>query len=442
MSQRERLAPAVLAALLAGACSVATPSPAARVSPDPTRHVLSNGVRVIVQEFAESQVVAAELWVAAGSRDEPVPGSGLAHYLEHMLFRGTATRPAGMVRRQVEAAGGRMNAGTSVDYTYYRLVLPAGGLARSVDLLADIGVNATLEPGAFGLERQVVLEERRRSRDDPRRDLLGRLQAMLFAHHPYGPPVVGTPEAIRAVDREAVLGFYRRHYVPEAFTLVVVGPVGARETVEAAERSFGRIPRSGFRRLAPPTPRPPERVERQETPRAGTHAYLGLAWLGPRLDHADTPAVDLAVALLGQLRSSRLVESLQDRLGVAHWVRAGYSALEGGGMITVIAQVEPGRVEQAEAEVVRQVRRLGEEGLSRAELRRARTAAEARHAFAAETAEGRAHAYGRAETIWRLSDELAYVDRLRSLTTEQVRLAARRYLDPTRYDRVALVPAR
>lgn len=443
MPRLARSAPALLVLLLAGACSVSSVvKPGSPPTPEgsaPILRTLTNGVRVLVQEFDASEVVALQLWVRVGGRDEAPTELGLAHYLEHMLFKGTVLRPGGFVEREVEGAGGRINAGTSLDYTYYHAVLPSARAVAGIELLADIGVSSSLDSAALDLEKRVVLEEMRLSQDSPRRLMFRQLYEALFDSHPYGRPVIGTPEIVRGLTRETLVAFYRRHYVPESFVLVVVGPVKTAEILAVAERTFGRMPRSGRERLpaAPPAVLHPRHLDVE---RAGAQAYLGLGWLGPKLDHADTPVVDLLVAILGQSRSSRLTQGLRERLGLVSSIDTTYSALEAAGAISVIAQLDPANLARAEAEILGEVRRLRERGVSPAELRRVVTAAEAGHAFGTETAEGRARAWGRAETVWRLDEELAYVDRLRSVTPEQVRAAARRYLDPERYSRLAFVP--
>jgi len=405
----------------------------------PMRHVLPNGVRVIIQEFRSSEVVAVQLWVRAGARDETASELGLAHYLEHMLFKGTTIRARGFTDREVEGVGGRVNAGTSFDYTFYHAVLPKSRAVPTIEMLADISVNSVLDETELDLEKKVVLEEMRFTEDSPQRYLSRQLYNVVFSGHPYGRAVIGTPEIIQALTRDTLLSFYRRYYVPESFTLVVVGPVDPAEALRAAERSLGRLPRSGFQRLPAPTPASvaPKKLD---MPRPGALAYLGLGWLGPKLDHADTPAVDLLVSILGQSRSSRLPQLLRERLGLVNSVRSDYAELEAAGAITVTAQLEPANLARAEAEVMREVQRVREQGVTEAELRRAITLAEAEHAFQSETAEGRARLYGRAETVWRLAEELAYIDRVRTVTAEQVRLVARRYLDPERYGRVAFNP--
>jgi zinc protease len=405
----------------------------------PGRHVLPNGVRVVIQEHRSSEVVALQLWVKAGGRDETASERGLAHYLEHMLFKGTASRPRGFIESEVEGVGGRMNAGTSLDYTYYHMVLPAPRAGAGIATLADISVNATLDAQAVENEKRVVLEEMRFGEDNPPRFLLRQLYGAAFPDHPYGRPVIGATDVIQQLTREQLLAFYRRYYVPEAFTLVVVGAVRREEVLTAATQAFGRLPRIPSPRLPVPAP-VSGREGRIEITRPVSHAYLALGWLAPRIDHADTPAVDLVVSILGQSRGSRLAQTLRERLGIVNSISSGYSALEGAGLVTVMAQLDQRNVGRAEAALLSEVERLRTHGVTEAERRRAVTAAEARRAFLTETAEGRAWALGQAETVWRIEDELAYVDRLRSVTPEQLRAVARRYFDPNRYARVVFLP--
>jgi zinc protease len=440
MPQVVRTCLAILVIVTWGGCSTSRPSPrVAAVASGPTRHILPNGIPVIIQEHRASDVVALQLWVRAGGRDEAAPELGLAHYLEHMLFKGTATRPAGFIERDVEGVGGRMNAGTSWDYTFYHTVLPARRMVSGIEMLADVGVNASLEEGLLEAEKQVVLEEMRLNEDNPRRFLVRQLFATAFEGHPYGRPVIGRAELITALSRDTLVSFYRRHYVPEMFTLVVVGAVNPDEVLRVARATLGTLPRGGARRL--PTPPPPAaRSARVETVRPGGQAHLGLAWQAPRLDHGDTPALDLLMSILGRTKASRLVASLRERQGLVSSINSSLSAMEGAGLVMVTAQLEREQIPRAEAEILSEIRRVRESGVTAIELRRAITAAEVDHEFSRETVEDRARAYGQAETIWRLEEELIYVDRIRSVTAAQVQAVARRYLDPERYTRVAVVP--
>ncbi len=441
MVRPTRISVALLAVVLVSGCGTGRQTASEEPRAGPIRHVLPNGVRIIVEQRRASDVVALQLWIQAGGRDEASSEVGLAHYLEHMLLKGTTTRPSGFIDREVEGAGGRMNAGTSLDYTYYHLLLPTRRALAGVEMLADVSVNATLDEVQLDREKRVVLEEMRLSEDTPMRFLTRQLFETVFEGHPYGRPVIGRAEQIRALTREQLLVFYRQHYVPESFTLVVVGAMAPGEVLDGATRAFGRLPRVGVSRLPipPVTSGPPRRLERQQS---GTHAYLGLAWLAPRIDHADTPAVDLLASVMGQSRSSRLTRTLRDRLGLVNSISASYTALEGAGVVSINAQLDPGNLERAQAEIAAEAQRLRRDGITPGELERAITTAEARREFQMETAEGRAYSLGHAESIWRIDEELAYVDRLRSVTLDQVRAAAQRYLDPDRAARVVLAPAR
>jgi zinc protease len=406
---------------------------------NPVRYILPNGIPVIIQEHRAADVAALQLWVRAGARDEAQDELGLAHYLEHMLFKGTATRPPGFVEREVEAVGGRINAGTSWDYTFYHTVVPARNAAGAIEMLADVAVNASLEERLLEAEKQVVLEEMRLNEDNPRRFLVQQLFASAFEGHPYGRPVIGTSDLVRGLSRETLVGFYRRHYAPELFALVVVGAVKPEEVLRVARRTLGVLPRTGAGRLPPALPPGPRRV-RSETTRPGTQAYLGMAWVAPRLDHADTPALDLLMSILGRTKASRLVASLRERQGLVSSIASSLNAMEGVGLVMITAQLEPEQLARAEAEILAEIQRVRDNGVTAIELKRAITAAEVDHEFSTETAEGRARSWGQAETIWRLEEEILYLERVRTVTAAQIQSVARRYLDPERYVRVALLP--
>src|SRR5437762_10407625 len=201
---RNRIATFALFVLFLAGCATVQPALSTTASTGPTRDVLPNGLVLITQEHRAADVVALQLWVRVGGRDENASELGLSHYLEHMLFKGTPTRPAGFVDREVEGVGGRINAGTSWDYTFYHTVLPARQAAAGIEMLADVGVNATLEAGLLEAEKQVVLEEMRLNEDNPRRFLVRELFSSAFEGHPYGRPVIGTSDVITALSRETL----------------------------------------------------------------------------------------------------------------------------------------------------------------------------------------------------------------------------------------------
>ncbi len=358
-----------------------------RPSPLPplSREVLPNGFRLIIQEHYSSKTVALQLWVGVGGRDEAPSERGFSHFAEHMLFKGTETLGAGFVDREVEGVGGRTNAGTSLDYTYYYMLLPSPRAARGIEVLADMAFNSRFDPEELGREREVVFEEVRLGEDNPRSFLGRRLYENAFTGYPYGFPVLGDPAALRAATRESLRAYYKRHYVPENMTLVVAGPVDAGEIRGVVARAFGGVPSTGY------------------------------------------------------ARTSRLNQALRERGKLVSTISAGYGPLQGGGVVTVIAQLEPKDIDAAESKALREIRRIRENGVTDEELERAVTAFEAERVFGRETVEGLALAYGRAETVWSLAGDREYLDRLRSVSTREVQAAALRYLTDD-YVRLALMP--
>jgi zinc protease len=433
----------VLAALVAG-CSAAADPAASTVKPataaGPTREVLPNGVVLIVQEHRASEVVALQLWLRVGGRDEAPDELGLTHYLEHMLFKGTPTRPPGSIDTLIEGLGGQSNAFTSYDYTHFDVVLPAAQLRAGVDLLADIAVNASFDQGELDAERKVVLEEMRLTEDNPDRYLVRRVYELAYRPHPYGRPILGTPELISALTRSRLAAYYKKYYVPKHMVLVVVGAVRADDARRAALETFGRLREEGPPRPAVPPAPPLDRERRVDVPRPEQQAYLGLAWRTAATNEPDVYAVDLLTYILGDGPSSRLNQQLRERDRLVYTIESGYGAWEKAGVVTVTARLDRQNADRAERSILDVIRRVREEGVTEAERERAIITAESNYAFDIETAEGLAKTYGQAETTWTLENELAYLSRLRRITAAEIQAVARKYFGDDNYARVRFVP--
>jgi len=420
-------------------CMTAPPAPGSRGLPAPIREVLPNGMRLIIQEHRAATTVAIHLWTGVGGRDEAVGERGFSHFAEHMLFKGTDTRPRGFVESDVEAVGGRTNAGTSNDYTFYYLLLPATRTVPGISLIADMVLNSAFDPTELTRERDVVFEEVRLNEDNPRSSLGRQLYSLLFQGHPYGRPVLGDAGDLRGATQATLRGYYKRHYVPENMALVVVGPVNAAEVRAAAVAAFGAIPRAGYTRPALPAPVPLDGVRARSAERPERQTRLGLAWLAPPLGHPDMAAVDVLSHILGGSRSSRLNQALREKARLVSGINGWYGALQGAGAVGVTAQLESGDHEAVERGILAEIRRIQAGGVTPEELARSITASEAQREFSRETVEGLALAYGRAEITWSLEAERGYLDRVRAVTGAQVQEAARRYLTDS-YARLAFVP--
>src|SRR6266849_2235128 len=332
--------------LLASGCAAAGAYSATSAGPPkPIREVLPNGVVLIVQEHRASDVVAVQLWMRMGGRDEAPDELGLAHYIEHMIFKGTRTRPPGSIDRMIEGFGGTSNAFTSYDTTHYDFVVPVRHLRATVELLADLAVNASFPPDELESEKKVVFEEMNLVEDDPDKFLLRRLYEVSYSPHPYGRPLLGEREFIQKLTRPGLAQFYHKHFVPKNMVLVVVGAVEPARVRLLADATFGRIA------AAPPAPRAApavpalDRTRRADVARAEKQAYLGLAWRTAPTGNEDLYAVDLLTYILGDSPSSRLNQTVREQLRLVANIEAGYGAFEQSGLVTVTARLEPADLE-------------------------------------------------------------------------------------------------
>jgi zinc protease len=425
-----------------GASSAARARPAAG-PPAPAREVLPNGVVLIAQNHRAADVVAVQLWVRVGGRDERPEELGLSHYMEHMLFKGTPTRPPGSIDRLIEGLGGTSNAFTSYDFVHYDVVVPAAHVRSALEILADIAVNAAFVPAELEAEKKVVFEEMNLLEDDPEKFLARRLSEVAYRGHPYGRSILGSRELVQTLTRERLNAYYTKHYVPGNMTVVVVGPVTPAEVRPLAVATFGRLAASPPARPATVAVPPLAGGRREDVRRPEQQAYLGLAWQAAAtgVASADIPAVDLLTYILGDGPSSRLNQTVREDRRLVHAIEATYVTRELSGLVSVTARLDPGNLDAAEAAILDVVRRVRAEGVSEAERQRALVTAESFYAFDIETAEGLARTYGQADTTWTLDDELRYLARLREVTAAQIQAAARKYLADDNVARVRLLPA-
>jgi zinc protease len=445
MTTRHVAAALSLLTFLLGGCAgtkggAVAPTAAQDELAPPVRQVLPNGLRLIVQDHRAAEIVALYLWVGVGVRFEKPDELGYSHFMEHMLFKGTDKWGPGYLDRAVEGVGGRSNAVTSFDYTTFYLILPTSSLETGIQLLADMAFRSIFAPDEIGREREVIFEEARIETDTAKTAIIRQLYALVFDGNPYGRPVLGTPSTMNAANQDRLLAYYKHYYVPDNMALVVVGPVQPPAVRAMVDRVFGRMPSAGLKSAGAPAPAPLAQVVSRTVERPEQQAGLAMGWQAPRSDDSNGDAVDLLTTILAGTESSRLAKRLRDDEQLVSNVTMSYSALMGGGIVTLRAELEAKDVEKAERSILEEITKIQERGPTEEERQLAVTKFEAQHAFDTETSEGLAYAYGIAEMTWTLDAELGYVDRLRQVTREQIRDAARRYLTSSHYARLVFVP--
>lgn len=411
---------------------------------------LANGLQIVVAPDHRAPVVTHMVWYRNGSGDDPAGKSGIAHFLEHLMFKGTAKWPAGEFSKIVASYGGQENAFTSYDYTAYFQRVPKEHLRAMMDYEADRMTGLAFDESVVAPERDVVLEERRMRVDaDPAAQLGEEFSSALYAHHPYGLPIIGWEHEIEELSRDDAFAYYQRFYTPENAILVVAGDVEPQEVLALAQQTYGVIPARGEaprrKRPAEPEPRAARRVVLSD-PRVQQpslrRAWLAPTYVSPQRDEAF--ALELAAEILGGGTTSRLYR----KLCVEQELAAGAGAYFMGSMVDRSAfqlsvSPRPGvDLGTLEAGLDAALAAFIAEGPTELELARARTRLVAETVFARDSQSSLARIFGSALAVGEsVEDVLLWPQRVEAVTREQVTEAVRRYLKPDRSVTGLLLPA-
>jgi len=424
---------------------------------DVIQFTLDNGMTVIVKPDRRAPTAVHMLWLRVGSMDEVDGTSGVAHVLEHMMFKGSPTVPPGEFSRRVAALGGRENAFTARDFTGYYQQIPAQRLEDVMRLEADRFRHNQWDDAEFLKEIEVVKEERRsRTDDNPRARLFETMSAVAFKASPYRRPIVGWMNDLEAMTPADVRDFYQRWYVPGNAALVVAGDVDAGQVRQWAQQYYGGAPARAAPTRKPRIEPPQAGVRRIDVKAPAEQAYVALSFRVPSLTTAglsaataqpaddDALALTVLAAVLDGYRGARLDRALtQGNDRVADRAGAG-NGLWGRGpqLFTLDGVPAPGKTaEQVEAALREQVARVAREGISDAELGRVKTQWVASEVYRLDSVFNQARALG---TYWALGLPVdagqRLVERLRTVTAEQVRSVAARYFNDDQLTAAILRP--
>ena len=336
-----------------------------------TRTVLPGGLRVITEQVPGVRSAAVGMWVGVGSRDESPGVAGAAHFLEHLLFKGTRKRTAAQIAEEVDAVGGELNAFTAKEQTCYYVHALDDDLPLAVDLIADVVFFATMAQHDIELERGVVLEEIAMRDDDPEDLLHEAFCTALLGDHPLGRSVLGTEESVAGLSRAALRGFHRRRYQPHRMVLAVAGNVSHRHVLRLARKALGdrltgdrapMAPRAGVLR---PT-RPGLELRTDDTEQA--HLMVGVRGLSRHDERRFTLGV--LNAALGGGMSSRLFQEIRERRGLAYQVYSAVGSYADTGMLSIYAGVQPNRLGEVTGVLRTVLADVAANGLTDAEVAR------------------------------------------------------------------------
>ena len=418
-----------LVALLLGLISLAAQA-------DIVDTTLPNGLRVIVKEDHRAPVMVSQVWYRAGSIDEFNGTTGVAHVLEHMMFKGTKTVPAGEFSKRIAAAGGRENAFTSRDYTAYFQQMHKDKLELSMQLEADRMANLVIDEPTFAKEIQVVMEERRmRTDDNPPAVLYERLMATAYQAHPYQRPIIGWMNDLEQMSAQDARDWYARWYTPNNATLVVAGDVNAEAVIALATKYFGPLKPHALPARKPQIEPAQIGIKRLVVKAPAKVPYLVMAYQAPAIRDWQRDWVPYALQILGGVLSgndsARLQKSLVKEQRIAVNADAGYDAVaRGPSMFMIDATPSQGKtVAQLEKALRVEIERVKHKGVSQAELNRVKSQIIAADVFQRDALFYQAMQLGEYVTSGLPPEALeGRVAKLRAVTPAQVQEVARTFL--------------
>jgi zinc protease len=432
--------------VLAVAVACVLPAPAHAAAPYAERvreRILPNGLKIILLEDHKAPVATFQVWYRAGSRNEQLGKTGLAHLLEHLMFKGTEKVGPEEYSKIIQRNGGNENAFTTNDSTTYFATLASDRLGVVVDLEADRMHNLTFDEAQFTPEHKVVMEERRlRTDNNPVSALFEQVSSVAYSAHPYEWPVIGWMNDLRQLTREDALAWYRTYYAPCNAFVVCVGDFSSDELLARIERAFGPIPST------PPPPgvraiEPVQQGERRAVlQRTAELPFVVLAHHVPNLHSADSAALEVLGAILAGGKSARLHQHLVYEQRLAREVGANYDLTSvDPGLFYVFAQPLPGKAPaQLEKQLVAEIQRLQHQPVGARELAKAKNGLEADTVVAQDSLFYQAMLLAQYELLgdWRRIDD--YLPSIRSVGADDVRRVAAAYLTASNRTVVTLEP--
>lgn len=415
----------------------------------PTLRQLPNGLTIVAEQMPVD-AVNLNLWLNVGSAVEPDPINGMAHFLEHMVFKGTPLLASGEFERLIEERGAVTNAATSQEYTHYYITTAPKDFAELAPLQLDVVLNPSIADDAFERERLVVLEEIRRSEDNPSRRTYARAIEVCFEQLPYRRPVLGPASVIEQLIAQQMRDFHAQWYQPQFMTAAVVGNLPADELIEIVTEGFDGVYRTPGHAQSPVSkshdllPESPfaEIVRQEYEDSRLQQARLVMVWRVPGMQQLEeTYALDVLSAILGQGRMSRLFRDLREDRQLVTSI--GVSNMTQGlqGIFYIGARLPVENVAEVESAIAQHIRTVREEWVAESDLARIRTQVANRFVFGNERPSDRANLYGYYYSqLGDLEPAFHYPTRIQSVEAADVQAAARRYLSPDAYGIVIVRP--
>jgi zinc protease len=404
-----------------------TPLTAEELAPHLHKATLDNGLTVLVRETPGTRVATVQIWVKAGSVYENAEEAGITHFIEHMIFKGTETRGPGELAGAIERVGGRINAYTSYENTVYHATLSAAHWDMALEVLAEAVMHSVFDPVEVEREIKVVLEEVAMRYDRPNIMMFQELMAAAYNRHPYRLPVIGNEETIRGFTRDKILAYMENHYYPRNMMVVVAGDVAGPEVIARTAEIMGNM--AAADRQADSLPMEPVQDEARFFALEAEIMQPQMAIAIPisKFKDPDTPVLDVLSEIAGRGETSRLYRKLRDEKQLVYGINAMAFTPKDPGIFKISAVLDGGNMLQAFEAALAELFRFKHFSVTDEELKRAKRRLESEFVFNLERVEGQARVLGSFEMMTGDPREERYLDKIRAVTAEEVKSAARKY---------------
>lgn len=389
---------------------------------------LDNGQTVVVQEVKNNPIVTIDTWIKTGSIDEEDSNNGVAHFLEHLFFKGTKTHEPGEFDKILETKGAITNAATSKDFTHYYITIPSKDFDLAMDLHGDMILHPLIPRKEMEKERKVVLEEISKDLNSPTKIMQDNLNSMLYTTHPYKRKVIGRSDVIETITRDQVLSFYNKNYSPSNMVTVIIGDVDANHAIEKTKEAFNaeykKQTKTIYTKEAPLT-KQQKKVEYLDT----ESGYMVIGFRGTPIDDKDSYALDVLATILGDGRSSVLNQVLKEKKRIAFSVDAGNSTFRDDGIFYISANYEPSKCKIVQDTIFNEIEKIQKNGVTDDQLKLAKNIIERSTYYSRESITNIATEIG---YTMALTNDIkfydTYLDNIKSVSKEDVKKVAEKYL--------------
>ncbi len=392
---------------------------------------LKNGHTVVIKEVQTNPIVTIDTWVKTGSVNETAQNNGVAHFLEHLFFKGTKNHKQGEFEKILEGKGGVFNAATSKDFTHFYVTIASQYFNDALDLHADMLLNPSIPPAELKRERKVVIEEIGRSEDNPQRTVFNNLNTTLFKQHPYKQTVLGTRDVVANIKRESIFDFYHKWYRPSNMVTVIVGDVDAEKILPLVTQEFkgsyttAKAVKSKYKK-EPFINKKTEVIEKGDYNTA--YMIVGFKCVDIK-GKKDSQALDLAGLILGDGRSSRLYQEIKEQKQLADSIDSGHYSLRDDSIFYVSSSFEPKNEQRLKKEIIAQLIKLRDGGVTQAELDKAKTILQRSFLYSNESVSNIANSIGYNMTLTGdIKAYTEYIDEINKITIEDVQKTLKKYI--------------